>query len=385
MAGMEPILEAARMRKLFVPLAVLAVLASACSVSLGDNPATADKATTRDVNVPIPSGGGGGGDQIVAVVQRVLPSVVNVTTDQFSPAGETGQGVGTGFIVRSDGVIVTNCHVVEGASKITVFTSDATPKKYDARLIGGDCEHDLAILKVNETGLPTVSLGESNDLQLGQRVVALGYALALEGGPTVTTGIVSSLGRTIKAQDPNCSLETCGESRSRTYSGIIQTDAAINPGNSGGPLVNLQGQVVGINSAGANTAENIGFSIPIDDAKDTIATAESDPLAPSAYLGVVTQPVTADLAFQFNLPVDHGLYVLNVTQNGPAQAAGVGEGDVLLSVDGHDVSTPDGLGNVLADLSPGQKVDIEFASGSGDTKTVTVTLGSRPLPTTDLP
>jgi S1-C subfamily serine protease len=310
---------------------------------------------------------------------------VNVTTDQFSPTGQTGQGVGTGFIVRSDGVIVTNCHVVEGASKITVFTSDATPKRYDARLIGGDCEHDLAILKVNETGLPTVPLGDSAGLQLGQRVVALGYALALEGGPTVTTGIVSSLGRTIKAQDPNCSAETCGASGSRTYTGIIQTDAAINPGNSGGPLVNLQGQVVGINSAGANSAENIGFSIPINDAKATISKAESDPLAPSAYLGVVTQPITADLAFQFNLPIDHGLYVLNVTANGPAQKAGISDGDVLVSVDGHAVTTPDELGKVLADLQPGQSISVEYAGSSGGTQTVSVTLGSRPLPTTNLP
>jgi serine protease Do len=384
MAGMEPTPEAARMRRFFVPLVLLATLASACSMSLGDNPATADKATTRGVNVPLPSGGKGS-DQIVAVVQRVLPAVVNVTTDQFSPTGQSGQGVGTGFIVRSDGVIVTNCHVVEGASKITVFTSDATPKKYDARLIGGDCEHDLAILKVNDTGLPTVALGESNNLQLGQRVVALGYALALEGGPTVTTGIVSSLGRTIKAQDPNCSTDTCGASRSRTYTGIIQTDAAINPGNSGGPLVNLQGQVVGINSAGANTAENIGFSIPIDAAKDTISKAESDPLAPSAYLGVVPTAVTPDLAFQFNVPVDHGVYVVNVTAGGPADDAGLRQGDVIESVDGHNVANEDDLGNVLAGLQPGQKVQVDYVRSGGGTQSVTVTLGSRPLPATNLP
>jgi len=199
---------------------------------------------------------------------------VNVTTD-ISQASGSGQGVGTGFIVRSDGVIVTNCHVVEAASKITVFTSDANPKQFNARVIGSDCLHDLAILKIDAKDMPTVTLGNSADLALGQRVVALGYALALEGGPTVTSGIVSSLDRTITAQDPNCLVETCGTDQTRTYSNVIQTDAAINHGNSGGPLVNMQGQVVGINSAGDDNAQNIGFAIAIDSVKQTIADAET--------------------------------------------------------------------------------------------------------------
>ena len=186
--------------------------------------------------------------------------------------------------MRSDGVVVTNCHVVEGGSKITVSTSEAEPREFDARVIGGDCLHDLAVLKIDATGLPTVQLGDSGSLQLGQRVVALGYALALEGGPTVTTGIVSSLDRTIQAQDPNC--EVC-DNGVRTYSDVIQTDAAINHGNSGGPLVDMQGRVVGINSAGDDSAENIGFAISIDSAKDTIAQAQTDPLAATAYLGRV--------------------------------------------------------------------------------------------------
>ncbi len=175
---------------------------------------------------------------------------------------------------------MTNCHVVEGASKITVFSSDADPAEYDARLIGADCLHDLAVLKIDETGLPTVALGNSGDLALGQRVVAIGYALALDGGPTVTTGIVSSLDRTIQAQDLGC--ETCPTKGDppvplRTYSDVIQTDAAINHGNSGGPLVDMQGRVVGINSAGDDQAENIGFAIAIDSAKDTIAKAQQSP------------------------------------------------------------------------------------------------------------
>ena len=367
------------MRRSFLPLALLALVTGACSVSYGSDPA-APQVGTREVNVPLPSGSGG--DRIVAVVQRVLPAVVNVTTDQFQPDVGDGQGVGTGFVVRSDGVIVTNCHVVEGANKITVFSSDARPKEFAGRVIGGDCEHDLAIVKIEATNLPTVPLGTSDDLVLGQRVIALGYALALDGGPTVTTGVISSLGRTIRANDPNCEPPACNENGTRVYADVIQTDAAINPGNSGGPLVNLQGQVVAINSAGSAAAENIGFSIPIDAAKETIARAESDPLAPSAYMGVITADVTAtDVSLQVPPGVDAGAYVLNVVTKSPAEGAGVHEGDVILSVNGRDVADPDALGSVLADLKPDQDVRVELVGPDGTARTVTVTLGTRPLPT----
>ena len=283
------------MRRSLIPLVLLAVLASACSVRFGEQ---GDQASTRRADTlssPIPPTK----EPVAAVVNRVLPATVNVTTDIFSADqfgnAQEGQGVGTGFIVRSDGVIVTNCHVVEGGSKITVFTSEAEPQEYDARLIGADCLHDLAVLKIDASDLPTVQLGTSSGLKLGQRVVAIGYALALEGGPTVTTGIVSSLDRTIQAQDPGC--EVCPTRGNppvayRTYSDVIQTDAAINHGNSGGPLVDMQGRVVGINSAGDDSAENIGFAIAIDSAKDTIASSQESPLAPTAYLGISTQAVT---------------------------------------------------------------------------------------------
>ena len=199
-------------------------------------------------------------------------------------------------------------------------------------------------------------LGNSGDLALGQRVVAIGYALALDGGPTVTTGIVSSLDRTIQAQDLGC--ETCPTKGNppvpvRTYSDVIQTDAAINHGNSGGPLVDMQGRVVGINSAGDDQAENIGFAIAIDSAKDTIAKAQQSPLAPTAYLGVSTQPVTADLAVQLDLSVDQGAYVSATTNDGPAAAAGIGEGDVIVAVDGREVRTAEDLGSILDSIRPG--------------------------------
>src|SRR5204863_741766 len=198
--------------------------------------------------------------------------------------------------------------------------------------------------------MPTVPLGNSSDLVLGQRVIAIGYALALEGGPTVTTGIVSALDRSVQVQDPNC---TVCKNFSRTYTNVVQTDAAINHGNSGGPLVNMSGQVVAINTAGADTAQNIGFAIAIDSVKQTIQQAEANPLAPSAYLGVSTQSVSPTLAFQLNLPVDHGAYVLATTTGGPADNAGINSGDVIVGVNGTNVSSADDLGNALGGLQPG--------------------------------
>jgi serine protease Do len=274
-------------------------------------------------------------------------------------------------------VIVTNCHVVEGGSRISVFTSDEEPTRYDARVIGGDCLHDLAVLKIDATDLPTVELGDSASLQLGQRVVAIGYALALEGGPSVTSGIVSSLDRTVEAQDPNC--EVC-ENGVRVYADVVQTDAAINHGNSGGPLVDMHGRVVGINSAGSDGAENIGFAIAIDAAKGTIEQAMTDPLGASPYLGVSLQTVTADAAYQLGLGVGSGAYVLAVTTDGPASDAGIEAGDVIVGLDGQEVASAEGLGAVMETLEAGQRVDIEVVGADGAPETIGITLGTRPLP-----
>ena len=208
----------------------------------------------------------GDASSIEGVVTKVLPAVVNVVTDI---------GEGTGFVVREDGIIVTNYHVLEGASEIRVLSSDDDPKTYQARVIGSDVEADLAVLDIDAEGLPTVPLGSSDDLRLGQNVVAIGYALGLQGGPSVTSGIVSSLTRHITVNDPNC--VECQEEGRRTYGEVIQTDAAINPGNSGGPLVDLAGNVIGINTAGNSSAENVGFAIQIDAAKPVIFDAAGEP------------------------------------------------------------------------------------------------------------
>jgi len=209
-------------------------------------------------------------DPVVQAIAKVSPAVVNITSQiqQTNPFGGTsmGTGTGTGFVVRPDGVILTNDHVVEGASDIRVTLPAPDGRSFQATVLSANSTHDLAVIKIDASGLPTVSLGDSNNVELGERVIALGYALDLNGGPTVTSGIVSSLDRTIQVQDPNA---TAG---GRTYK-VFQTDAAINPGNSGGPLINLSGQVVGIDSAGTQQAQNIGFAIRIDAAKSILARA----------------------------------------------------------------------------------------------------------------
>ena len=260
-------------RMLVLLVAATALLASACSVSWGTG-SSADTASggTNASTLQQTTSTTSNGDPVVAAIGEVAPAVVTITSHsapQQSPFGITSSGTatGTGFVVRSDGVIVTNEHVIEGAQKVTVTMPDPDGRTLDATVAATDQEHDLAVLRVDATGLPTVALGDSNDLQLGQQVIALGYALGLQGGPTVTSGIVSSLDRTIDVQDPNAPSGT------RTYADVLQTDAAINPGNSGGPLIDLAGNVVGIDSAGSSSAENIGFAIAIDAAKPLIQQA----------------------------------------------------------------------------------------------------------------
>lgn len=322
-----------------------------------------------------------GEDPIVAVVRLVLPAVVNVTTDRIATSTfggtEPTRGTGTGFIVRADGVIVTNYHVVERAQRITVTTSGENPERYSARVIGGDALADLAVLKIDAQGLPTVALGESDGLELGQQLVAIGYALALEGGPSVTTGVVSALDRTITVSDPSCDACTDG---GRTYTDVVQTDAAINPGNSGGPLVDLSGRVVGINTAGTTTAENIGFAIAIDAAVPTIEHAAEEPDRAVAYLGVNSVSVTPVLAAQEGLDVQSGAYIVAVVPGGAADEAGLRDGDVIVGLGGRDVSDAESLGEAIRSHRPGDEVEVRVVLPDGIERTFTVTLGTNPLP-----
>jgi serine protease Do len=366
------------MKRSLVPVMAVAALAvTACTRTVIERVPVRSSPVTVDVGAADPSM-----DPIVRVVEAVRPAVVNVTTDLFQPnplGGESGRGVGTGFVIQSDGIVVTNFHVVEHAQRITVITPPPDSTRYTARVIGGDQNADLAVLKIQASGLHTVPLGNSGRLELGERVVALGYALALPGGPTVTSGIVSALGRTIQAQDPNC--DTC-KNGVRTYTGVVQTDAAINPGNSGGPLVNLSGQVVGINTAGANQAENIGFAIATNATRSIIDEAATNPSAPVAYLGITTQDVSPSLALQFGLPVQSGALVLDVVPGGPADRAGISHGDVIVGLDGEDVIDSTSLRKLLLSHQPGDRVAIGMVTEGGQKETITATLGVNPLPQT---
>jgi S1-C subfamily serine protease len=307
-------------------------------------------------------------NSVERVVERVLPAVVNVVA---------GGGEGTGFIIREDGVIVTNYHVVEGASSVKVLTSDEEPRDFSARVIGGDVQADLAVLDVDAEDLPTVPLGDSDDLDLGQQVVAIGYALGLEGGPSVTSGIVSSLTREITVPDPNCA--EC-EEQQRVYADVIQTDAAINRGNSGGPLVDLAGNVVGINSAGSTGAENIGFAIQINSVKPTIFQAANNPGEPVAFMGVSsTDASDPEFQFRFGSQADAGAGILEVVSGGPAEAAGVEVGDVIVSFGGEPVSTSVELGEAIRSHEPGERVEFEVVRPDGERVTLTAELGENPV------
>lgn len=237
---------------------VLLTILVACGAT-ADEPATA-VASAVSTDADLLATTDASDEPIVEVVAAITPSVVTITTqvETFTPFGQSdSESVGTGFVVRPDGFALTNQHVIDGASAITVTV--ASGAEHTAIVVEEDAEHDLAVLKIDAEDLPTVSLGNSDGLAMGETVVAIGYALDLSGGPTVTSGIISSLDRTIDVRDSRTPGATA-----RTYDGLLQTDAALNSGNSGGPLVTLDGLVVGVNVAGGDGIENIGFAIPID-------------------------------------------------------------------------------------------------------------------------
>jgi serine protease Do len=352
------------------------LLAPACTPSI--LPTAPPSPETSPPGTPLRAPGAAP-ETIADVVEQVMPAVVSVTTNLATPESLTGEGrsagTGTGFLLREDGVVVTNFHVVEGALNIRVVTSDG--RRFNARAIGGDPEADLAVLKIDpRADLPVVPLGTSDRLRLGEQVLALGFALGLEGGPSVTSGIVSAIERTLTAADPNT------PEGQRTYEDLIQTDAAINPGNSGGPLVNLAGEVVGINTAGiqASAAENIGFAIAIDRARPVIDRAMDDPDKPVAYLGVSTQDVDSALAFQLDLPVDEGALVVDVAPGGPADDAGIDPGDVIVRIEDQDVRTSEEVRDAIIDREPGEELEVMVVRANGSRERVTATLTVRPLP-----
>lgn len=311
-----------------------------------------------------------GGNTLKRAYERARSSVVSINTKGFDPQSSFGvepsSGAGSGIVLSKDGLILTNNHVVENATSIKVTFSDRSQKT--ATLVGTDPANDVALIKVSGvSNLDAAPLGTSSKLEVGDPVVAIGNALALPGGPTVTTGIISALEREI-ADD------------SASFKGLIQTDAAINPGNSGGPLVNLEGEVVGMNTAIIQNSNNIGFAIAIDRIKPIIQDIQKNgsKLAASAFLGVVTQTVTAQVQSDYGLAVGKGALVVRVEPGSPAADAGLASGDVITEFDTKTVTSAEELGTAVRAKAPNEKVDVVWRRGE-DVQQATVELGARGL------
>ncbi len=337
--------------------------------------------------------------QIVQVVERTTAAVVSIiiTKDlpvferfffdpfggispfqfqipQFRQRGTQEQriGGGSGFIISSDGLIVTNKHVVnEQDADYTVLTSEG--KKFPAKVLARDPVQDLAILKIEAKNLPTVRLGDSDNIKTGQKAIAIGYALG-EFQNTVSVGVISGLLRSVTAG---------GGGFSEVLEGVIQTDAAINPGNSGGPLLNLKGEVIGVNTAMAQGAENIGFAIPVNNVKKDIEEVKTRGKITYPFLGVRYVLITPEIKEERKLSVDDGALVLSgenepaIVPGSPAERAGIKEGDIILEINGKKIDLDHSLARLLGNHRAGEKVTLRVLRG-GKRISITVALGERP-------
>ncbi len=300
---------------------------------------------------------------ITEAFQKVAPAVVTVSTKGVATFNgffqQEVEGIGSGFIINEDGYILTNYHVIEGAKEVSVTLSDNTT--VSAKVVNYDANQDVAMLKITDENVkvPAVAeLGDSNALQQGEEVIAIGTPLSADLSQTVTNGIVSALNRNV-------------ETESGVVLNLIQTNASINPGNSGGPLVNTKGQVVGINTmkmSGENT-EGIGFAIPINDISDKIESLSK----PILNLGISIRTVDESLASQ--LKMEQGLYVVEVNEFSPAEKAGVKAGDLIVKVDGQRVKTFDELKEIKNSKNEGDSLKLEVIR-DGKSKTMDVTLTS---------
>lgn len=319
------------------------------------------------------------------VANRVKPAIVQISNEQQvqnffnqQPYLDTA-GIGSGIIYDSDGHILTNDHVIAGNQKLVVALPDG--RSFPATVVGADPQSDLAVIQIHGDNLPVAQLGDSSTLKVGQWVVAIGNALALEGGPTLTVGVVSALNRSV-TEPGNSNSNTAGP----TLVDVIQTDAAINPGNSGGALVNLNGQVIGINTLIAGQAEpgvqaeGIGFAIAINTVKKIAGELVQYGHAIHPYLGISYTSVSPSIALQFNLKVKQGALVSQVAQNSPAAHAGVKPGDVITEIDGNKINTDSALAIIMNNHKPGDEVTLTI-NRDGKTLELKVKLGEFPTGT----
>ena len=355
----------------FVISITLALLLSACTQApVAPTPPTPATADYRPSLVGRTEGGvpaGGAVLTTVEIAKLIRPSVVHVQTEAvepgffFQPVPVTG--VGTGIIVDTQGHILTNNHVIENANKITVSLSDG--RGFEAQVTGRDPVTDLAVISINADGLAPARLGDASKLQVGEDVIAIGHALDLPGGPTVSKGVVSALNRSIGV-DPQTVVD-----------GLVQIDAPIHPGNSGGPLVNGRGEVVGVNTAIIPGSQGIGFAINIDDAKAVMAQLLEKGLVERAFLGIVHVNITPVLAKASKLPVDHGVGVQSVARGSPADKGGLREGDILVQIGDQPLQSTADLIRFLTAHKTGETAEVTHYRG-GAKQTTLVTLGPRP-------
>ena len=306
--------------------------------------------------------------EVVLVVEKVSPAVVNISADQIqrrrpsvfddfffgfdSRRERHSQSLGSGAIIDPKGIIITNEHVVSGASKIVAMTKSGM--ELECELVGSDSDNDLAVLRVRKPGaaLPALKLGSSSDLMIGETIVAIGNPFGLSH--TVTAGVVSATGRSVRGEN------------NQTYTDFIQTDASINPGNSGGPLVNLDGEMVGVATAIIGGAQGIGFAIPADRARRIVDDLLRYGEVRAVWVGIRGKTLVSG---DENRP--HGFRVRTVYPNSPASRAGVHEGDLVVSVDGSPVDSQEGFETILSTKGPGRPLKIVLRGKQGE-RTITL-------------
>jgi serine protease Do len=336
-----------------VTILTLLLATTACVASTSSAP-TSTPTSTQPASYSLPS--------ITDVVDQVNPAVVSIVVGTVSynwfmqpvPSEQAGSGV----IIDTEGYIITNNHVVEDGTSITVSLTDG--RSFDATLVGTDPSTDLAVIKINSGDLPTASFGNSSALRVGN-------ALALEGGPTVTVGVISAMGRTIEV-----------DSETTLYN-LIQTDAAINPGNSGGPLINLNGEVIGINTAKISSVEvsGVGFAISADSALPVIDELITKGYVSRPYLGISLVTVTPAIVRSYDLNVDKGALIYYLNPGTPASNAGLRPGDVITVFDDIEIETADDVILAIRNHSIGETVQIKYYRGSS-LQIASVTLIEKP-------
>jgi len=313
----------------------------------------------------------------IDATKNASPSVVSITSTGKTVRDIFGLGViqapqtsGTGFIVTSDGLIVTNKHVVDGSEVFNVTTAEG--KSYNGKVVGRDPANDIAFLTVDAHGLPVANLGDSDKVQVGQWVIAIGNALG-ELQNSVTVGVISAKERSATPSD--------GQGNIESLDGLFQTDAAINPGNSGGPLVNVKGQVIGMNTAIAGNAQNIGFAIPVSDLKKDLDSYRKSGKIVQPYLGVRYQPITKALAKTLDLPVEAGALLASannisaIASDSPAEKAGLKDKDIIIKINNDQVTETLPLARLIRRYNPGDSVKITLLRDKKE-QVVTLVLGS---------